>query len=107
MPLFYIKVIDMENIKFSYTGKYTFIISFLLGTFLLILLLITRWDFLLMLGFIYVIAAIIVNVIIFLLELIEYLTEISAKITSRNSMFLLIANIPIAFIYFLIVINFC
>ncbi|VEH18784.1 Uncharacterised protein [Chryseobacterium nakagawai] len=97
----------MKNIKFSYTGKYTFIISFLSGTFLLILMLITRWDFLLMLGFIYVIAAIIVNVIIFLLELIDYLTEVSEKNAFRNSMFLLMANIPIAFIYLLIVINFC
>ncbi|WP_294325547.1 hypothetical protein [uncultured Chryseobacterium sp.] len=54
----------MENIKFSVTGEYTFLISFGLGTFLFILFFITKNDFLLVYGFMYAIFAILVNVIV-------------------------------------------
>ncbi|SDJ89054.1 hypothetical protein [Chryseobacterium jejuense] len=96
----------MENIEFSATGKYTFLISFGLGTFLFILFIITQNEFLLLSGFIYVIIAILVNVIVLLYELLAFLLDVSEEKSSGNSVLLLLSNIPIAAIYLLIIINF-
>ncbi|MEG0928410.1 MULTISPECIES: hypothetical protein [Chryseobacterium] len=96
----------MENIKFSLTGKYTFLISFVLGTLLFLTFLIVRNEFLLLLGFAYVMIAIIVNLIILLYELGIYLNDISEKKASGNSALLLLLNIPIASIYLLILFSF-
>lgn len=96
----------MENIKFSATGKYTFLISFGLGTFLFILFLITGNDFLLVYGFMYAIFATLVNTIVLLCELLVFLMDVSERKDSGNSVLLLLANIPIGTLYFLIISNF-
>ncbi|MGE8554364.1 MAG: hypothetical protein ACN6OB_10595 [Chryseobacterium jejuense] len=96
----------MENIEFSTTGKYTFLISFSLGTFLFILFIITQNEFLLLSGFIYVIFAILVNVIVLLHEMLVFLSDISGKKNSGYSLLLLLVNIPIAAIYLLVIFNF-
>ncbi|AYZ10547.1 hypothetical protein V2E39_14830 [Chryseobacterium arthrosphaerae] len=95
----------MDKIKFSPLGKRTFLISFLAGTFLWILFLITQSDFLVMIGFYYVLTAIIVNVIILLQELIIFITNVSEEKASGNSVVLLLANIPIALVYLFIILN--
>lgn len=95
----------MDKIKFSPLGKRTFFISFLAGTFLWILFLITQSDFLVMIGFYYVLTAIIVNVIILLQELIIFITNVSEEKASGNSVVLLLANIPIALVYLFIILN--
>ncbi|MGG7553496.1 hypothetical protein ACQ7CX_23080 [Chryseobacterium arthrosphaerae] len=95
----------MDKIKFSPLGKRTFFISFLAGTFLWILFLITQSDFLVMIGFYYVLTAIIVNVIILLQELIIFITNVSEEKASGNSVVLLLADIPIVLIYLFIILN--
>ncbi|UEQ75764.1 hypothetical protein [Chryseobacterium arthrosphaerae] len=95
----------MDKIKFSPLGKRTFLISFLAGTFLWIMFLITQSDFLVMIGFYYVLTAIIVNVIILLQELIIFITNVSEEKASGNSVVLLLANIPIALVYLFIILN--
>lgn len=97
----------MENIKFSSTGKYTFAISLGLGTFLFLLFFITRSEYLLVCGLMYVILAVLVNVTVLLCELIVFLLDISERKDSGNSVLLLLANIPIAVIYLLTIFNFC
>ncbi|AZB01375.1 hypothetical protein EG359_17915 [Chryseobacterium joostei] len=96
----------MENIKFSSAGKYTFLISFVLGTLLFLTFLIVRNEFLLLIGFAYVGIAIMVNTIILLYELGIYLNDVSGEKSAGNSALLLLLNIPIASIYLLILFNF-
>ncbi|OCA79723.1 hypothetical protein BBH99_05620 [Chryseobacterium contaminans] len=96
----------MENIKFSTAGKYTFLISLGVGTFLFLLFLITGNDLLLIYGFMYVIFAILVNVTVLVCELLVFLTDISERKDSGNSVLLLLANIPIAILYLLVIFNF-
>lgn len=90
----------MGKIKFSPLGEKTFLISFLLGTSLLLLFWITRAEFLIIVGFYYVMIAAVVNLLITLYELMEYLSDVSEKKKNRNSVPLLLLNIPIAFLYF-------
>ncbi|QBA23364.1 hypothetical protein EU348_20155 [Chryseobacterium indologenes] len=89
----------MGKIKFSALGKKTFLISFLLGTSLLLLFWITRAEFLVILGFYYVVIVAVVNLLITLYELMEYLSDISEKKRNGNSVLLLLLNIPITFLY--------
>ncbi|WP_336964405.1 hypothetical protein [Chryseobacterium contaminans] len=96
----------MENIKFSTAGKYTFVISLGVGTFLFLLFLITGNDLLLVYGFMYVIFAILVNVTVLVCELLVFLMDISERKDSGNSVLLLLANIPIAILYLLVIFNF-
>lgn len=95
----------MNKIKFSLLGKRTFLISFLAGTLLWVLFLITHSDFLVMIGFYYVLTAVVANVIILLHELIVFITNVSEEKASGNSILLLLANIPIALIYLFILVN--
>lgn len=96
----------MENIKFNAAGRYTFLISFGLGTFLFLLFFITQNELLLLSGFIYLVFAILANVLVFLHLIIIFLTDISGEKIAGNSALLLLANIPIATVYFLIIFNF-
>jgi len=89
----------MRKIKFSPLGEKTFLISFLLGTSLLLLFWITRAEFLVIFGFYYVVIAAVINLLITLYELMEYLSDISEKKSNGNSVLLLLLNIPIALIY--------
>lgn len=95
----------MKEIKYSTLGRNTFLTSFLSGTLLLILYLITKADFLLILGFYFVIIAAVVNMLVLLYELLEFLTDISDKKSSGNSVLLLLVNIPITILYLFIIFN--
>jgi len=97
----------MGKIKFSPLGEKTFLISFLLGTFLLLLFWITRAEFLVISGFYYVMIAAVVNLLITLYELMEFLSDISGKKRNGNSVLLLLLNIPIAFLYLILFFNIC
>ncbi|WP_313002112.1 hypothetical protein [Chryseobacterium gleum] len=96
----------MRKIKFSPLGEKTFLISFLLGTSLLLLFWITRAEFLILLGFYYVMIAALVNLLITLYELMKFLSDISGKKRNGNSVLLLLLNIPIALIYFIVYFEF-
>ncbi|WP_137905301.1 hypothetical protein [Chryseobacterium sp. 2VB] len=97
----------MEKIKFSPLGEKTFLISFLLGTSLLLLFWITKAEFLVILGFYYVVIAVVVNLLITLYELMEFLSDISEKKRNGNSVLLLLLNIPVTFLYLTLFFNFC
>ncbi|WP_431612547.1 hypothetical protein [Chryseobacterium sp. 'Rf worker isolate 10'] len=97
----------MGKIKFSPLGEKTFLISFLLGTSLLLLFWITRAGFLIIFGFYYVVIAAVVNLLITLYELMEYLSDVSEKKRNGNSVLLLLLNIPVTFLYLTLFFNFC
>ncbi|PTT38092.1 hypothetical protein DBR28_08990 [Chryseobacterium sp. HMWF028] len=97
----------MGKIKFSPLGEKTFLISFLLGTTLLLLFWITRAGFLIIFGFYYVVIAAVVNLLITLYELMEYLSDVSEKKRNGNSVLLLLLNIPVTFLYLTLFFNFC
>ncbi|MFS4474245.1 hypothetical protein [Chryseobacterium sp. T20] len=97
----------MRKIKFSPLGEKTFLFSFLLGTFLLLLFWITRAEFLIIFGFYYVVIAAVTNLLITLYELMEYLSDVSEKKRNGNSVLLLLLNIPITFLYLTLFFNFC
>ncbi|WP_165851807.1 hypothetical protein [Chryseobacterium pennipullorum] len=95
----------MRTIQFSPLGRRTFLTSFLLGTFLLITFWMTKEDWLLISGFYYVMITAVVNMLILLYELIEYLNDVSGKKQSGNSVLLLLVNIPVSIGYFYIFMN--
>ncbi|KMQ63447.1 hypothetical protein ACM40_01170 [Chryseobacterium sp. BLS98] len=95
----------MKKINFSKTGRNTFWISFLSGTFLLVSYLVTRADFLLITGFYFVMVAAVINILVLLYELLEFLNHISKKKSSGNSVLLLLINIPITVLYIYIILN--
>lgn len=94
----------MTTTKFS-TGRITFWTSFLLGSFLLVSYLITRADFLLISGFYFVMIAAVINMLVLLYELLEFLNNTSEKKSSGNSVLLLLVNIPVTILYIFIILN--
>ncbi|MDR3026588.1 hypothetical protein [Chryseobacterium sp.] len=96
----------MGKIKFSPLGKRSFIISFVLGTLLLVAFWLIRAEFFIELGFYYVLVTAVINMFILLHELIIYLTDVSDQKASGNSVLLLLANIPITALYFYIMTQF-
>lgn len=97
----------MGSIIFSTEGKTAFYLSFSLGTFLLISYLLTRNEWLLTIGFYYVLAAAVINVIVFFYELTFFVSNITDNKPHGNAAVLMLLNIPISIIYFLAVINRC
>ncbi|REC46276.1 hypothetical protein DRF67_14905 [Chryseobacterium pennipullorum] len=65
----------------------------------------TKEDWLLISGFYYVMITAVVNMLILLYELIEYLNDVSGKKQSGNSVLLLLVNIPVSIGYFYIFMN--
>lgn len=95
----------MEGLKFSPVGKNFFLISWIIGTVILFLFLITKSWFFVLLGFYYIVIAIIVNTVVFCSELVTFLMDISDKKSHGNSALLILFNIPIGIFYFFIFIN--
>lgn len=97
----------MENIINNpfYIKNYIPIISFVIGTLLLISLAITRVDSLLYIGLIYIFVAFLINIIysIYLL-IISYQNKITLEETATQ-IGITILNIPITFLYIYIVFN--
>ncbi len=95
-------MVFMENIKFSKEGKVTFLASWLLGTILLLGYIFTKsWVFV-WTGFYYVLAAKIINVIVFFHEFLAFVIDVTDKKSHGNSSLLILLNIPIAIAYFFI-----
>jgi len=57
-------------------------------------------------GFYYVIIAAVINLLVLLYELMEFLTHITDKKSSGNSVLLLLINIPVTILYIGILIDF-
>lgn len=95
----------MKNIKFSKVGKNVFLISWIIGTLILLAYCITKSWFFVWLGFYYVVVAFIVNMIVFFSELLTFITEVADKKPHGNSAMLLLLNIPVTILYISIVFN--
>lgn len=97
----------MENIINNpfYIKNHIPIISFIIGTLLLILLAVTKFDSLLYIGLIYIFVAFLINIIysIYLL-IISYQNKITLEETATR-IGITILNIPITFLYIYIVFN--
>ena len=87
------------------TSKLTFIISFLIGTGLLITYVATNEFNIAIVGFYYVIAALFFNLIVLINNVICMYTHNAYRKMLLYSSLLLLLNIPIAIFYFGIVIN--
>ncbi|MFZ4931991.1 hypothetical protein [Chryseobacterium sp. Mn2064] len=97
----------MKKIQFSPLGEKTFLISFLAGSSLLFLYWITMANFLVIVGFYYVVIAAVANLLILLYELMVFLGNVSEKKSSGNSVLLMLVNIPIVLVYLNLFFSFC
>lgn len=79
------------------------LLSFVMGTLLLISYLLFKTSFLINLGFWYVIIAIIINSIMFMYLIFKLLFSKNNKEDIVIEMFLLLSNIPVTVLYFTIV----
>ncbi|WP_294287636.1 hypothetical protein [uncultured Chryseobacterium sp.] len=95
----------MGNIRFSTEGKTAFYLSFALGTLILISFLLTGSEFFLTIGFYYVLAAAVINTIVFFYELVFFISNVTDNKPHGNAAILILLNIPISIVYFLAVIN--
>jgi hypothetical protein len=97
----------MENIINNpfYIKNHTPIISFIIGTLLLILLAVARFDSLLYIGLTYVVTAFLINIIysIYLLFIL-YQNKINIEETATR-LGITVLNVPITFLYMYIVFN--
>jgi len=93
----------MKKLKYSKIGRNTFLVSFLAGTLLLISYVVSRADFLIISGFYFLITAVVINLLVLLYELLEFLTDVSERKASGNSALLLMLNIPVTLLYLFIV----
>jgi len=94
----------MEKLTKLYGFK-TALIFFVIGTILLLGYLITKNDTLILIGWFYVIIAVITNVIIEIILLFILIKNKENRVKTTLNIILIALNLPIAFIYFLIVIN--
>lgn len=86
-------------------GKNTFLISWIFGTVILLGFLMTQSVFFAWMGFYYVIAACIFNLIVFFSELLIFVTDVTDKKSHGNSALLILFNIPVALLYLFIFIQ--
>jgi hypothetical protein len=84
----------------------TAIISFLIGTLLFVSYFIfPKWDNIIFIGLLYVLAAIFFNMIVFINLLINFITEPSERKSILIQTAIVLTNIPIAFIYFTTIVH--
>jgi hypothetical protein len=102
------KFLELFNNSTNFIDEWvrkTAAISFIIGTFLLLLYLIKRETDLVLLGYFFVVTACIINSILLLILLIEIIIKLIKKQTVRShwiSLFISLANIPIVWFYLLI-----
>jgi len=94
----------MEKLK-NYYGFKLAIFFFIVGTLFLISYLIFKDETIILLGYFYVLASVIANVVIVIALSIQLFTKKNNKEKIFINIALLCVNIPIAITYFLIVIN--
>jgi len=91
--------------KFNLTGYYITIYSFLIGTVLLLSYYIFHIEYIAFVGYIYLIIAVIINIIIAFILFVKALTIRSDTSKNLGTIGLMLCNIPIAYLYVLIVFN--
>jgi len=86
-------------------GKKTTLVSFIGGTALFLGFCFSRASFLIDFGFTYLVTAILINLFVMLALIVSCFTYKSNRASSVSTIFLQLINIPIAIMYFLIVIT--
>lgn len=82
------------------------ILSFLIGTLLFISYFIfPKWDNIIFIGILYVLAAIFFNIIVIINLFINFITEPSQRKSIALQTLIVVANIPISLIYFITIIH--
>ncbi len=96
---------NLNNIK--HTGKLTALISFAIGTFLLIFfLLFKNHQSIIMIGIYYVIGAFVINTVVFITLLLSAFYFWNQRVDLLKTCGILLLNIPIAIGYFYLVLHF-
>ena len=88
--------------KFNYEGRNTFLISLIGGSLILIGYLLSGSYNFAFLGAYYIILAFVINVIVFISEIISAVIKKENRAAHINSAILLLVNIPIVFLYLFI-----
>ncbi|MQP25713.1 hypothetical protein GFJ94_11630 [Flavobacterium sp. LMO8] len=82
------------------------LLSFLIGTILFLSYFIfPKWDNIIYIGILYVIAALFTNIIVAINLFINFITEPSQRKKIAIQTAIVLANVPIAFVYFSIIIK--
>ena len=95
----------MMTTNYSLIAKRTALISFGIGTFILLSFLISQHEALQALGFIYLILVIMYNLILLLVLLIRMILYKEGQFEIFKSILLMLLNIPIAYLYTYIGLN--
>ena len=93
----------MNTNLFEPLAKITAFLSFIVGTILLLAYLISKSEYLVMIGFVYLNIAILINLFILLIILLRVIFVKNDRMIILISTLLMLINIPIAYIYTLIV----
>ena len=90
------------KVKFNYEGRNTFLISLIGGNLILFGYLVSgSYDFAFW-GIYYIVFAFIINLIVFISEIISAIIKKENRTAHINSAILLLVNIPIIFLYIFI-----
>jgi hypothetical protein len=98
----------MESESFSLTklSMYLFKYSLIIGTAIFLIYLFSQNTEVIIFGFVYLCLATVLNLMLFLSLLIMVLTDAKSRIETLKSMGLLLINIPIAILYFFILLEY-
>ena len=99
-------MMESENFSLTKLSMYMFKYSLIIGTALFLLYIFSQNTEIIILGFVYLCIATVLNLMLFLSLLIMVLSDAKSRIENLKSMGLLIINIPIAILYFFILIEY-
>lgn len=89
----------MKTNTFAHMAKLSAFTSFGIGTLLFLTFLITNFEGLLAIGFTYLIIAVIINLILFVILLLRVILIKEDRVEIMKNTFLMLINIPIAYVY--------
>jgi|GEM_PF-2262841 len=97
---------SLKNIEFTISAQYGFVISLIFGSLIFFAFVFTQSLTIAIFGFLYVIALSIINLLLLIDELFQSFTNKELKKIHFNSALLITLNIPIALLYYFILIIF-
>ena len=93
----------MRTTKYAHIAKLSTLISFSIGTVLFLTYIVTNFEGLLTIGLLYLITAILVNLLLFITIVLRVIIIKEDRIEILKNLFLMLINIPIAYLYAYIV----
>ena len=95
-----------KKFEFTISAKYGFMTSLIFGSLIFFVFVFTQSLIIAIFGFLYVIASSIINLLLLIDELLQYFTNKEMRKIHINSAILISLNIPIALLYYFILIIF-